>query len=82
MLQNGRNLGPLRNRGFSPGLSVGPAMLTDRAPQDVLIRTARPKGHLAVLVALNGVPQLSVGGSNRRQTYLLRGGQERDGFAR
>ena len=41
-----------------------------------------PKGHLAGLVGLHEVPQLSVGGGNRGQTYLSVGSQKGKGFAR
>ena len=45
---------------------MGTAALADRAPQDMSLRSALPKDHLAGLVGAHGVPQLSVGGSNRR----------------
>ena len=65
-----------------PVCPMSPEMLADPRPKNMFVRTTHPRGNLARPVGVNGVPQLSVGSSNRRQTHLLVGGQKRNGFAR
>ena len=65
------NIDALRDQGLASTLSMGPAMLANRAPKHMFIRTTLTEGKLAGLVGTNGMPQLSVGGSKRRQIHLL-----------
>ena len=76
------NLGTLRYQGIAFALPMGPALLATHAPKRMFVRTTLARGNLAGLVGINGVPQLSVGGSNRRQTHLLERSQGGGGLAR
>ena len=60
------SLGALRYQGLPPGFSRGPAMLASHTSKHMFVRTTHPKDNLAGLGGVNGVPELSVGGSSRR----------------
>ena len=76
------DLAALGDRYLSSSLPVGSAMLASHSPEHLAIPPTHSKGNLARLVSINGVPQLSGGGSIRRQTHVTRRGKERNGSAR